>query len=316
MDSSLCADGVYRFGAALEYEIRVARDIRDRKRAWRFVREAYAQKGYASDNTSDLWYSIHDALSSTTTFLLEKRGVVVGTITAVFDSAIGLPADELYSEELGELRSKNRRLTEIISLVIAEPPRASNFKVIRHLFRVALITAYIPERYTDIVITVNPRHAAFYGKIMQFQTTGPERAYKKVSGAAAVLLRLNFDTMIAVYYERFGRLPGDLNLHQFFFGQHTEEIASWLERERGPLDESSINDCFLNNPNIVSKASLQQLAYIRAAAQGELKLKPPVPTTGTSGVHRRNVVGAQISVNEKSGVEPKSVKLGNGVEKS
>jgi hypothetical protein len=316
MDSSLCVDGVYRFGAGLEYEIRVARDIRDRKRAWRFVRQAYARKGYASDNTSDLWYGIHDALPSTTTFLLEKLGVVVGTITVVFDSAIGLPADELYSEELGELRSKNRRLSEIISLVSAEPPRPSNFRVIRHLFRVAFIMAYIPERYTDFVITVNPRHAAFYCKIMQFQTTGPERVYKKVSGATAVLLRLNFDTTSDAYYKRFGHLPGDLNLHQFFFGPQTEEIVRWLERERRPLDESSINDCFLNNPHIVSQASLQQLAYIRAAARGELKLKPPVPTRGTRNANKRSVAGEQITLHEKSSVEPKSVKLGKDVEKS
>jgi hypothetical protein len=270
METDLCVNGVYRFGAAMEYEIRVARDIGDRKAAWRFVRQAYVREGYASDCSPELWYGIHDALPSTTTFLLEKRGAVAATLTVVFDSAIGLPADGLYREELAALRSKNRRLSEIVSLVSEEQLHASKFKVIQHLFWLAFLVAHVVEGYTDFVITINPRHAAFYRRVMQFQAIGPERAYEKVSGALAVLLNLNLATSRAVYCERFGHLPGDLNLYRFFFEQNTDEIVHWLARARGPLDESSLADCFLDNANIVAQASRRQLAYVAAAARGAL----------------------------------------------
>lgn len=185
MNSDFHLNGMYRFGAELEYEIRIARDIRDRKAAWGFVRRAYVREGYAQESGPDLWYGIHDALPATTTFAVKRAGVIVATLTLVFDSAIGLPADGLYGAELDERRARNRRLCEIVSLASEERRSVSGMKVIRHLFRLAYLVARDLEEYTDFMITVNPSHAAYYQKSLLFEQIGPERAYDKVAGAPA-----------------------------------------------------------------------------------------------------------------------------------
>jgi hypothetical protein len=268
MEADLFVNNEYRFGTELEHEIRVARDIRDRTTAWRFVREVYAREGYACGSGPDLWYGIHDALPSTTTFLLEKRGAISATLTVVFDSAIGLPADELYREELSLLRANHRRLAEYVSLV--SESGISNIIAIQHLFRAGYLVADVLEGFTDFVITVNPRHEPFYRKILQFQPMGPVRAYEKVSGALATLLRLDLTTCRAVFRERFGTRPGDSNPYDFFFARNMDEIVNWLARERGPLDESSLVGRFLGDANIIAKASPMQIAYVAAATRAAM----------------------------------------------
>ena len=50
---------------------------------------------------------------------MEHEHRIVGTVTAYFDSAIGLPADEAYREELDALRRDNRTPAEVGHLTIA-----------------------------------------------------------------------------------------------------------------------------------------------------------------------------------------------------
>lgn len=252
----------YEFQAANEtYNIRVAKTIEDRKLAWAFVHSIYSQKGYAKGDPENLWYGIHDALPATTTFIAERGGVIVATLTVVFDSAIKLPADALYAPELDALRSEGRRLCEIVSLVSAETRRLSALKLIRHMFKLAYLTTYYLENGTDFVITVNPNHAAFYRKGMLFEQVGGERSYEKVSGAPAVLLRLDLVAAQTVYKEQFDQISEERNLYRFF-RDRMQDITHWLMRERTPMDEANFRKHFLSAPAIAAKTPPEHIEHV------------------------------------------------------
>ncbi|MBA4387646.1 MAG: hypothetical protein C0404_06670 [Verrucomicrobia bacterium] len=205
----------YRFGKNGEYEITIARTLEDRKRAWAMVYKLYLEKGYAQPDSDQLWYGMHDALPQTTTFIVTRDGNDIATVTVVFDSEIGLPADTLYRDELDKLRMNGRRLCEVVSLVSNETDRRGAIDVLKHLFKVGLHMSTRLVDATDFVITVNPHHAAYYERKLLFRRTGEIRSYEKVNGAPAALLILDLVTLSDTYREHYGEAPDSLWSHFF-----------------------------------------------------------------------------------------------------
>jgi hypothetical protein len=233
--------GRYEFGPGGQYRLSVASSITGRRKAWKLVYDVYSQKGYAPADGSDLWYSHHDSLPDTTTFLVTRGDEAVATLTTVFDGVIGLPADEVYVGRLDELRLKGRRLCEITSLACTE--RHGGDEVVMHLFRAAYATARYLEDATDFVITVNPHHCPYYRRVLRFEKEDEERMYSKVAGAPAVLMRLDLETAVDRYREACEIGLSRRNLHAFFEGG-IDDLCRWVSRRRAPLDWDSLREYF------------------------------------------------------------------------
>ncbi|WP_183107380.1 hypothetical protein [Massilia sp. Dwa41.01b] len=102
-----------------------------------------------------------------------------------------LPADENFGDRLVLLRRQGRRLCEPSRLAI--DPGMSR-RVFAALIHISYLYANRLHGYTDYVIEVNPRHVAFYQRMLGFADFGGERPCSRV-GAPAVLLRLPLDHM-------------------------------------------------------------------------------------------------------------------------
>lgn len=253
----------YVFGHRGEYEIQVASTIEQRRRAWALVYRNYFKKSYAKANSDSLWYGLHDALPKTTTFLATLDGKDVATLTLAFDSPLGLPAFEMYGSELDRLRGNGRRLCEIISLASEETDRHRRAEVLKHIFKLAYLTARRVEESTDFVVTVNPRHVAYYERILLFERLGVKRSYSKVGGAPAVLLRLDLEPAEERYRERYGRSEG--SFFRFFVNPETEApLVRFLQRNRRPLDEGALRTWFGQKRKILSQASPAEQEYLRS----------------------------------------------------
>ena len=281
----------YGFGPAGDYRIRVASDIEDRLKAWRLVYQVYLEKEYATPNAQGLWYGAHDAHPGTTTLLVERtvegggwkvegRGldrpdqppptstlhpqpstatIPVATLTLVFDSPLGLPADGVYGPELSRLRAAGRRPCEIVSLVSAEPEPRRGMEIMKHLFKLAYLAARRLTDATDFLITVNPRHVSFYRRILLMNELGSERAYDKVGGAPAVLLHLDLLAAEERYRERYGDGPG--SFYRFFVDPETEpETLAMLSASRRPLDEDSLRRFFVMDRPLLAGALAESLS--------------------------------------------------------
>ncbi|MBA4386787.1 MAG: hypothetical protein C0404_02330 [Verrucomicrobia bacterium] len=219
----------YRFGRNAEYKLIVARTLEERKRAWRLVYRSYLDKGYAQPDPDELWYGVYDALMQTTTFLVSRNGRDVATLTIVFDSALGLPADKLYCDELDVLRRNGRRLCEIISLVSEESDRKQCIEVLKHMFKPAYLMACKLVDATDFIITVNPHHSSYYERKMLFRRHGDIKFYDKVNGAPAVLLILDLEEAPGRYIEHYGLETGSFVHH--FLDARTVSEAVWFLAE-------------------------------------------------------------------------------------
>ena len=183
----------HTFGKEDRYRIKIANDFATRRSAYELIYRLYREKGYANPNDSRMWLSLYNLLPDTTTLVVLREDKVVGTLTVVFDSSLGLPGDKLYKEEIDVLRKTGRKPAEIISLGVADKGRRSSRDILIKLFNYVYLVSKHLKDATDFVITVNPHHAAYYHKTMFFEEWGHERTYEKLGGAPAVLLRLNLE---------------------------------------------------------------------------------------------------------------------------
>jgi hypothetical protein len=156
------------------------------------------------------------------TLIANANDHIVGTMTLCFDSQVGLPADEIYSDKLNLLRQEGRKLCEPTQLAIDESVRSK--RVFASLIHISFIYAYNIHGYTDYVIEVNPRHAMFYKKMLGFKEFGEERVCARVN-APALLLRLELDYM-REQIERFGgrleQAQSEKSFYPYFFTKKDE----------------------------------------------------------------------------------------------
>src|SRR5262249_14244838 len=129
---------------------------------------------------------------STKVFAARDAGRVVGTMTLIEDSPLGLPMDELYRDDLARFRDQGRRLTEVSALAIDGEYSDSGVAILARLIRLMILYAVEIGGHDDLCIAVNPRHVRFYRRLYpHFQQLGDIKAYRKVNGAPAVALRID-----------------------------------------------------------------------------------------------------------------------------
>jgi len=166
------------------FRVRLARPRTIQQDASQLVQRRYEWRGYQTRPV------IHDP--TLYTFAAYNSGVLVGTMGVRLDSGDGLPADELYKAEIDQLRASGHRLTEFTRLAVDET--AVSKEVLAVLFHTAVLYAHRVRGCSHVVIEVNPRHVAFYRRVLLFKRVGEERHLDRV-GAPAVLLELDFDVL-------------------------------------------------------------------------------------------------------------------------
>ncbi|WP_229425035.1 hypothetical protein [Massilia sp. Se16.2.3] len=126
--------------------------------------------------------------------------------------------------------ARGRRLCEPSRLAI--DPGMSR-RVFAALIHISYLYANRLHGYTDYVIEVNPRHVAFYQRMLGFADFGGERPCSRV-GAPAVLLRLPLDHMATQIARWGGGVLADgaeRSFYPYFFAREDEPgIARRLAR--------------------------------------------------------------------------------------
>lgn len=155
--------------------------------AMKLVEHRYQDRGYrpvAGLRTSNLALSDSDLLTLTMT----QYGAVCGTISIRFDGSHGLAADEVFPAEMRELRATGLRMCEFTKLALDIEDTSRH--LLAHLFHRAYLCAFKQHDAELLVIEVNPRHTAFYRRLLGFKVRSGTRLNPRVN-APAVLLSLS-----------------------------------------------------------------------------------------------------------------------------
>jgi hypothetical protein len=249
--------GLKFFGG--QCEVHVANQLILRQKAYELIHDLYLQMGIVRKKDSDLWLSIYDALPNSVTFVAEDdQGCSAGTLTVVFDSPIGLPADELYQKEIDEISNSGRQICEFVSLGISN--RAKNpIKILASLIYCAYLHAWSENNSRELIITIHSRFEKFYCRRIFFEKIGPERNYAKVNGAPTVLLKLSLKEVIRLRQTHrifpFNIMP--------FSDQRDLELAKKIENQVQPMSVEEFYTFFIEKTDTWEKALPQHKEFIK-----------------------------------------------------
>jgi hypothetical protein len=166
---------------ARDFEVKIASKREEWKEAFQLVARNYQACGYETPLASNLRFTPYHALPETVTLIARYEGRVVMTLSLVPDNtALGLPLESIYKEEVARLRRQRRRLAEVISLAADQEVTMREFRQV-FVTLIKLSIHYHMSRGGDTwVITVNPRHRDFYTRGLGFAALGPPRTYSAV----------------------------------------------------------------------------------------------------------------------------------------
>ncbi|MFH7044725.1 hypothetical protein ABT392_20795 [Paucibacter sp. JuS9] len=149
-------------------------------RSLELVQRRYAQRGYLTQGM----VSKPDQL---TTFSLGLADTMSGTLSVRLDGPQGLSADECFGAELDELRLNGSRICEFTRLAMEELEAPSKDALAR-LFQTAYVYAHHRCRAELLVIEVNPRHVAFYRRMLGFSVAAETRFNERVRAPAVLMI--------------------------------------------------------------------------------------------------------------------------------
>ena len=198
-----------------DFHIRLANSRGRRNRSSLLIQRMYSWRGYHSKANED---PVQHADQVTLQACRDDN--VFGTLTVNFDSESGLAANVLYRDEIDVYRNAGAKVSEVTQLAV-DPDHGSK-EVLGALFHLAHMLCVL-RGISDVFIEVNPRHVAFYSRMLNFQQAGECKICERVS-APAVLLHLEVAYMteqIARFGGHHGR--GKRSLYPYFFSRQEQE---------------------------------------------------------------------------------------------
>jgi len=242
---------------------KIAKTEEELEKAFRVVHDSYVAEKYMQPDPSGMRLSLYHAMPYTTTFIGERAGEVEIATSLFMDSPIGLPMDLLYKTELDDIRRQYRLIAEIGAFAVRPGQKNRDTNVALHLQKLVCHYAMERLRIDDIVVTINPRHRLFYKHIIHMDQIGEEKVYERVNHNPAIALRLNMRTLQERLKKHYFGLPGEKNLHDFFF--ETESDAIEPVHDEKPVivwDRERLDRFFREKTAIFDSTPPQALAVV------------------------------------------------------
>jgi hypothetical protein len=225
-----------------EFSIKIANTLEERQAAFQLAYLVYLEKGFIKENYSEMLVRNYDNDENTIILIVQDRQKnVVGSATIVFDEKSRLPAENVYIEELKELRKSNQVISEFSRLVISNTHRNSK-EIIVLLFNYAAIYITQVKSCDGLVVEVNPRHKNYYKALLSFDELGKEKPCPQVQNMPGVLLYLpikRYNEIIKQKDTFFSNEKKERSLYPYFLNAEQENlVAFYLRKQTKPMTAS------------------------------------------------------------------------------
>lgn len=246
-----------------QIEYRVARSKEELEKAYALVYKEYLKRGYVKESDARLKLSLHNALPQTTSFVTVFEQEIFSTATLIPDSPLGLPMDEIYHQELEQLRKQGKKACEISMLAsdtelfkngISLLLNSKKMFFIFNLFKLIFDYAYRHLALDCICITINPKHILTY-EFLLFKDLGGLKFYDNANGAPAIAKYIEFNSL-----EEECKQKNKEGLYKMFL-----QKATPLENfsQKAAFSPEDLGYFFSKKTRIFKNASSFQLDYIK-----------------------------------------------------
>lgn len=173
---------------------KLAENLNEMEEAFHLIYNKYVAAGLQKYDPSMMRINFHNLLPTSYLLINRKKGKINGTLTLIRECHGILPLNELFADEIDQIRKKDSMICELSGLAVEAESYRKSKRILLSLFQSTFILAYDLLGCTDFCMMVNPAHSAYYEKELEFDRMGEVKQYGKVNGAPAVFLRLDLTT--------------------------------------------------------------------------------------------------------------------------
>ena len=196
--------------------LKIAETRDELEECFSLLHDAYVDSGFMKPDPSGMRVTIYHALPTTTTLCAKYDGQVVGTISLIRESALGVPLQKIF--DLSAIREKEGQVAEVSALAVHRDFRKTGGSILFPLmkFMYEYCTTFFDTRH--LVIAVNPSHIEMYESLLFFQrlTENVVENYDFVNGAPAVGATLDLKEAPEIFRKHYSSKPMRRNLHAYF----------------------------------------------------------------------------------------------------
>jgi ribosomal protein S18 acetylase RimI-like enzyme len=232
--------------------------------AYQLVHDNYVEKGYIFPQPSGLRMRLYEALPETATFVAKAGEEIVGVTSLVFDTpGLGLPSDQVFSEEIDSLRQGGGKVAEVTNWAIA--PAYRRTAVLTELIRCYI--AHLQAVGCDYAIgAISPGHRAFY-ELIGYEVIGTERSYSTEINDPVILVSLSLDNLM----KRFAAVQNDdeddtATLKNYYLDNnpHHDQIEKWQTTAHASFTNPVfLRHLFVERTDLLTDCSEEELKILR-----------------------------------------------------
>ena len=197
-------------------ELKIAETQEELEACFAVLHDAYVDSGFMKPDPSGMRVTIYHALPTTTTLCAKYDGEVVGTISLIRESALGVPLQKIF--DLNSVREKEGLIAEVSALAVHRRFRKTGGSILFPLmkFMYEYCTTFFDTRH--LVIAVNPSHIEMYESLLFFKrlTANMVESYDFVNGAPAIGATLDLKEAVNVMRQHYASKPARRNLYAYF----------------------------------------------------------------------------------------------------
>ena len=147
--------------------LKIAETKEELEACFAVLHDAYVDSGFMKPDPSGMRITIYHALPTTTTLCAKFDGQVVGTISLIRESALGVPLQRIF--DLSAVRAKEGYIAEVSALAVHRDFRKTGGSILFPLmkFMYEYCTTFFDTRH--LVIAVNPSHIEMYESLLFFR---------------------------------------------------------------------------------------------------------------------------------------------------
>lgn len=193
--------------------------------ALHLVYQNYVDLEYMDANEAKLRLTKYNTLATTVILVAKWNDEVIGTLSIIPDSALGIPSDQTYN--LAQYKNDGHQIAEISSLAIKKGFRKQRGKLLLPLCKLMYQFCTQILQLDGIIVSTMPDVEPFYTDVLLFEKNISNSVqlnmYVKGAPTTCCYLPLNDDT-VNNYKKIYGKKIKKFDLHHFFTQEKTSNI--------------------------------------------------------------------------------------------
>lgn len=280
------------------YVFKIAETKEEFEEAYRILHDSYVHSGFMKPDPSGLRVLKHFLLPTTQTIVVKFRERVIGTMSIIRRTKIGLPLEESFSIE--DYIKDGEPCAEVSSLAIDKNhlgERGLVFLPICKYFN-EFITEYMG--INKIFITVNPAMADYYECLLLFKELKMIKTqnYDFANGAPAVGFWYDLSLAPSQYEKIYGSKNSEKNLFWYFFKMNCSNFIfpnrKFYKSIYSMMNKEMIDYFFNQRTSLLDSLKDEELVYISQMYPSEIENDLLFKVYNDSNITKLNTVNKRI----------------------